>query len=103
MRQTNLEFDKYSGKVTLGVKVDTTPTDAVNAQLRKELGKGFTPGGTMRAVANVPIDFLHSCAQLGDMDAIVLYAEGPDPKAKRAALKNFLFKYPEFRISSGSL
>jgi hypothetical protein len=87
------------------VRVNTSQQDYLNAERRKQNlhTKGFTKGGTMREVAEIPFDFLQSLAMSGDVDGLVLFNSQSDPIEKRKALRRLLFKYPEFRISSGNI
>ena len=103
MRTGELEVNEHSGEVKLSVRVDTGDTDGLNAQLRKEAGKGFTLGGTMRMVAEIPFDFVQSLALSGDRDGVVLFDATSDPQEKRRALRGVLYRFPEFRISDGNI
>jgi hypothetical protein len=103
MAITELDVNNLTGEVTLTKVVDTTAIDKDNAELRKELGKGYTKNRLMRAVADIPMEFLNVCALNGDVAAKALLDTDPDPVIRRKALRNFLYKYPEFRISEGMI
>lgn len=103
MRQTEFDVDERSGEVKLGVKIDTSEQDRLNALARKELGKGFTKDRTMRAVADIPYDFLFSLKQSGDLAGTVLMDATSSRSERRKALRNLLYRYPEFRISDGNI
>jgi hypothetical protein len=100
MRDSVLETDEKTGLVTLTVHVDTSDSDRLNALERKEAGRGFSPGGLFRAVAEIPEDFLMSLFMMGDRDAVPLRISS-DPQERRRALRRLLARYPEFRISEG--
>jgi hypothetical protein len=91
--------------VELAVRVNTSQQDYLNNERRKLNlhSKGFTKGGTLREVAEIPFDFLQSLAMSGDKDGAVLFDTLADPKAKRVALRRLLGRFPEFKISSGSI
>jgi hypothetical protein len=102
MRDVLLEADERTGDVTLTVHVDTGDTDGERALERKEAGKGFSSGRLFRHAADIPEDFLHSLFVMGDRDAVPLRMS-PDPMERRRALRRLLERFPEFRISEGSL
>jgi hypothetical protein len=103
MNSAALDVNELTGVVTLTKTADSSAVEKNNADLRKEIGKGFTKSRLMRAVADIPLDFLHVCALNGEVSARVLMESDPDPVVRRKALRNFLYKYPEFRISEGRL
>jgi hypothetical protein len=103
MRYASLDVDERTGKVALEAAVFDDGTAADNARLRAELGKGYTTGKTMRAVADIPVDFLQMRAANGDRDAVTLYNVASSPQEKRRALRRFIYRYPQFRISSGNI
>jgi hypothetical protein len=103
MRQTGLTVDAQTGHVELGVRVDTREQDYLNALERKANPSGFTKGRSLRAVAEIPFDFLQSLALIGDKDGSTLFNVESSPMEKKRALRSLLFKYPEFRLSEGRL
>jgi hypothetical protein len=103
MRQTGFDVDARTGRTELGVRVDTLDTDRLNAIERRENPTGFTAGRTMRAVAEIPVNFLATLALQGDRDGKVLFNVDSTPMEKRVALRRMLFRYPEFRVSEGRL
>jgi hypothetical protein len=104
MKQSQFEIDPRTGRVSLAVKVDTGVDFARrNAQLRNELGKGFTNSRSMRAVADIPFEFIQACTLAGDKNAAILFNLDASPMDKRRALRRFLYTYPEFKISTGAV
>jgi hypothetical protein len=77
----------------------------LNNERRKDNlhSKGFTKGGTLREVAEIPFDFVQGLAMRGDRDGVVLFDINSDPLEKRRALRHVLARWPEFKISSGSI
>jgi hypothetical protein len=102
MRQTVLDVSS-NGRIELSVAVNTATQDRLNYERRKEIGKGFTKGGTLREVAEIPFDFVQSLAMSGDKDGVVLFDVNADPQEKRKALRHVLARWPEFRTSTGHL
>jgi hypothetical protein len=104
MRSAVLDVSS-NGRVELRVAVNTATQDRLNNERRKENlhTKGFTKGGTLREVAEMPFDFLQSLAMSGDRDGVALFDINTDPMEKRKALRRVLARWPEFKISSGSI
>jgi hypothetical protein len=104
MRATELEVFS-NGRVELRARVNTLAQDRLNNERRKENlhTKGMTKGGSLREVAEIPFDFLQSLAMAGDKDGCVLFDVNADPMSKRKALRHVLARWPEFKISSGSI
>jgi hypothetical protein len=102
MRKVFFDVDERSGRTELRVHCDTSDTDAINARECLRIGKGFTAGRTMRAVSEIPVAFLDSLVQSGDVDANG-YVLSEDPTERRKSHRRLLARFPEFRISEGGL
>jgi hypothetical protein len=88
------------GDVELLVVSDTDDIDALTAEERKSAGKGFTAGGTLRKVANIPTDDFNALMALGDKNALDYAAS--DYRDGRALVK-LLRLHPEWRSSEGDI
>lgn len=76
------------------------PSDQIGVaakRMRKEIGKGFTGGRTMRHVADVPMDELVALGHAGCDDAVAALL-GDD-----GAMKRLILKHPEWRVSDGGI
>ncbi len=82
-----LEVDK-KGKITLRRAVDLSHYLKANYEEKKVIGKGFSQKKAFRKVGSIPID--------------VLLAYGIDVKDTEA-VKDFLKKHPEYRVSEGEI
>ena len=96
MREMVLDADR--GRLELRVLVDSTETDRLNYDERKQLGRGFTTGGNMRKVANIDQDELFALMYNGDTDALDFAQSG---YSDRASLGRLLSRFPRWRCSEG--
>lgn len=88
------------GDVELLVVSDTDDIDAITAKERGVSGKGFTAGGTLRKVANIPTHDLNALIALGDKNAMDYAASGcKDGRALRKLIR----LHPEWRCSEGEI
>ena len=99
MRRDILEMDER-GPVTIRGLVDSEAVDALSAEERKEIGRGFTAGRTFRKVANIDADFFNALCLNMDKDALDFAASG---YRDRNALRRLLFRFPDLRCSEGRL
>ena len=97
MREMVLDADR--GRLELRVLVDSTETDALNYEERKQLGRGVTGDGNMRKVANIDQDELTALMFNGDKDALDFEQSG---YSDRRSLGRLLRRFPHWRCSEGA-
>jgi len=82
------DFDERKDEVRLTRVVDLTSYLKDNYEEKKFLGKGFSKGRGLRKIGSIPID--------------VLLAHGIDIHDDNA-IRDFLRKHPEYRVSEGEI
>lgn len=80
------DYDEKKETIRLTRVVDLTPYLIANYEERKAIGKGISKSKVWRKVASIPID--------------VLLANGIDIHDDEA-IKDFIKKHPEYRVSEG--
>jgi len=97
MRKQNLQIDK-DGIITLTNRVNLDPVlEHVNQQ-RIDNPTGWSKDRTLRKVATIPVEVLQQ-----DFDGTMLINAPMGSPEARLALKKFLVKYPEYKVSGGSV
>ena len=97
MEYKELDIDKRKGTVRLRTAYDTDEFERDNHNLKKIIGKGFTPDRRMRLIAEIPMNDILRLGNAGDHDAIA-GMNGDD-----AALKRLIRRNPGWRASDGSI
>jgi hypothetical protein len=85
---------KDSGRYTYQRIYDTTASELANGRDRL-LGKGWTPGKTLRRVASIPVEDVIRLGKEGNLDA-VMAMNGDD-----GAMRRLIRAHPEWRCSEG--
>jgi hypothetical protein len=88
------------GKVELLVSSDTTDIDRLNAEERKNAGKGFTVSRAFRKLADIPAEDFNALLALGDKNAMDYAAS---KYTDERALRKLLAYHPEWRCSEGDI
>jgi hypothetical protein len=98
MNKSVFDVDERSGVITLAGLVDTSDTDRETYEERKENGP---PTGLFWPLGEIPEDFIVSLFVMGDKDACGYFLGDKDEAGR--ALRRLLARYPEFRLTEGSL
>jgi hypothetical protein len=100
MREFAIDEGTRCGIIEVRFRDNSLELDELNAGERARQGRGFSRGGTMRAVSNIDPDFLNALVLNGDRDATEFAVSGfRDLKS----LKRLCSRFPQLRSSEGSI
>jgi len=96
-------LDLQGDKVSLITSFNKYSTPKMAFEERKDSGKGYSKGKTLRKLGTITMVELQFWAHNGDTDASIILSQDIDQKSKTKAVRNFFRRHPEYRTSEGAV